>query len=300
MNSSVDSKVLNVSDVIALVGAGRHPEYPTSHVYLWYVKSRRLREIACQASIKSVTQRCNRLVVVLDHSTDVYDTSEGSINNSHSHYEDQPPLLLRSYKTSSNPKGLVCVSKGNGVDCIACLGEVKGSILVETADGKTQITLNAFKKTGVAAMALSIDGSLLAATSEKGTSVCVFSTSSGDRLRELRRGSSTASVYSLSFNHTMKYVALSSDKLTVHVFLVVNDLHSGHNDNDAEGGMTATSTKSLAQIRDIKSPSLCSFDNRANKLHVLAAGGGYRSYDFEEQEMTGVLTVYPSKSSSSY
>ena len=37
-------------------------------------------------------------------------------------------------------------------------------------------------------------------------------------LQELRRGADRAEIYSLSFNNASKYIAVSSDKGTIHIF----------------------------------------------------------------------------------
>lgn len=72
--------------------------------------------------------------------------------------------------------------------------------------------------TPVAALTLSLDGSRLATASEKGTLVRIFDTSSGAKLQELRRGTDPAEIYHIAFNRTCSWLAVTSDKNTVHVF----------------------------------------------------------------------------------
>lgn len=72
--------------------------------------------------------------------------------------------------------------------------------------------------TPVAAIALSLNGSRLATASEKGTLIRVFDTSSGQKLQELRRGTDPAEIYHIAFDRSCAWLAVTSDKNTVHIF----------------------------------------------------------------------------------
>jgi len=50
----------DASEVIALVGANKHPLYPDTHVFLWDVRRRLRKEIICEASVLSIGLRLNR------------------------------------------------------------------------------------------------------------------------------------------------------------------------------------------------------------------------------------------------
>jgi WD40 repeat protein len=63
----------------------------------------------------------------------------------------------------------------------------------------------------LAALALSHDGSKLATASQKGTIVRIFDCATALPLRELRRGSTSASLYCLSFSSMGNRICCSSD-----------------------------------------------------------------------------------------
>jgi hypothetical protein len=65
--------------------------------------------------------------------------------------------------------------------------------------------------TQLAALALAHDGSKLATASQKGTIVRIFDCATALPLRELRRGSTSASLYCLSFNSMGNRICCSSD-----------------------------------------------------------------------------------------
>lgn len=72
--------------------------------------------------------------------------------------------------------------------------------------------------TQVTALALSMNGARLATASEKGTLIRIFETTNGTKLQELRRGTDPADVYHLTFDRKNYWLAVTSDKQTVHVF----------------------------------------------------------------------------------
>jgi len=69
--------------------------------------------------------------------------------------------------------------------------------------------------------ALSFDGKLLATASEKGTLIRIWDTTTGEKTQELRRGADNAEIQSLCFSpKTAKWLAVSSDKGTIHIFKI--------------------------------------------------------------------------------
>jgi WD40 repeat protein len=59
---------------------------------------------------------------------------------------------------------------------------------------------------------------MVATASESGTIIKVFGTDHGQKLFEFRRGTSAALVYSIAFSHDDKYLAVTSDHNTLHVW----------------------------------------------------------------------------------
>jgi len=81
-------------------------------------------------------------------------------------------------------------------------------------------TLIPAHETSLSCFALNFDGTLLATSSEKGTLIRIFDTSTGRNLQEVRRGADRAEIYSLAFNYNSLWLACSSDKGTVHIFSI--------------------------------------------------------------------------------
>lgn len=67
-------------------------------------------------------------------------------------------------------------------------------------------------------MSINQDGRLLATMSERGTIVWVWSLPKGQQLYQFRRGSRKAEITSMSFNLYSSILAVSSARVTIHLF----------------------------------------------------------------------------------
>ena len=75
-------------------------------------------------------------------------------------------------------------------------------------------------ESSLACISFNREGTLICTASDKGTIIRVFTVQKGSLVRELRRGSGDAEIYSLSFSIDSKYLACSSDRGTIHVFIL--------------------------------------------------------------------------------
>ena len=87
---------------------------------------------------------------------------------------------------------------------------------------------NVFKAhdNAIEAMALSKNGDILATASETGTIIRLYKTEDArlsqqiQPFQEVRRGSTNANIHSLIFDNLTQYLACSSDRDTIHIFVV--------------------------------------------------------------------------------
>ncbi|KAH7279977.1 hypothetical protein KP509_37G046000 [Ceratopteris richardii] len=208
----------------AIVGGGTIPRYPPNKVMMWDFIQRRCRgELSFRSPVRGVKLRLDKLVVVLEFKIFVY--------------EFETLNLIFNADTIGNPKGLSAISGASASPFVfACPGLQKGEVRIEwlraTPDKKLtrDTTMVAAHDSHLACIALSFDGRLLATASNKGTLIRIFSTFDGTHLQELRRGAERVEIYSLAFSATAHWLAVSSDKGTVHVFGLSNgyNRHSKH------------------------------------------------------------------------
>ncbi|KAK8959832.1 Autophagy-related protein 18a [Platanthera guangdongensis] len=203
-------------NILALVGGGPQPYYQPNKVMIWDDhQSRCIGELSFRSEVRAVRLRRDRIVVVLDHKIFVYNFADLK--------------LVHQIETVPNPKGLCAVSQQQGSLILVCPGGQKGQVRVEHYGARKTKFIMAHDSR-IACFALSQDGRLIATASTKGTLVRIFSTMDGTLLQEVRRGADRAEIYSLAFSANMQWLAVSSDKGTIHIFnlkinlgLTVND-----------------------------------------------------------------------------
>uniref|UniRef100_A0A1J3D467 Autophagy-related protein 18c n=2 Tax=Noccaea caerulescens TaxID=107243 RepID=A0A1J3D467_NOCCA len=192
------------SNILALVGGGPNSQYPSNKVLIWDDhQSRCISEFAFRSEIRAVKLRRDRIVVVLEHKIYVYNFMD--------------LRLLHQIETQANPRGLCCLSHHTNTSVLACPGLRQGEIRVEHFGLNMVQTINAHDSS-IACMTLTLDGLLLATASTKGTLIRIFNTMDGTRLQEVRRGVDRADIYSIALSPNVQWLAVSSDKGTVHLF----------------------------------------------------------------------------------
>lgn len=188
-------------------------------------QSKCIGEMCFRNEVRAVRLRRDRICVALDHKIYVYNFADLK--------------LLHQIETAANPRGLCCLSPATNNTVLACPGLQKGQVRVELYDKKSTKFVSAHDST-LACISLTSDGEFLATASSRGTLVRVFSTEDGSKLHEvsqfhfflsrltsfrsyrfliqLRRGADRAEIYSIAFSPLADWLAVSSDKGTVHVF----------------------------------------------------------------------------------
>lgn len=190
-------------NILAFVGRGDSAKDFLNKVMIWDDhKNCCLDQFFFRSEVRGVRLRTDRIVIVLEQKIYVYDFVGFK--------------LLHQIETIPNRKGLCAVSQTDDF-VLVCPGLQKGQVRVEHYASKRSKLVLAHDS-GIACFALSHDGRLLATASTKGTLVRIFNTHDGTLLQELRRGSDRAEIYSLSFSSPSQWLAVSSDRGTIHVF----------------------------------------------------------------------------------
>mmetsp|Transcript_33440 Transcript_33440/g.73944 ORF Transcript_33440/g.73944 Transcript_33440/m.73944 type:complete len:382 (+) Transcript_33440:4009-5154(+) len=203
-------------NVIALVGGGPAPKYPPTKVMIWDDhQGKCIGELSFRSQVRAVRLRRDRIVVALEHKVLVYNFADLK--------------LLHQIETLANPRGLVAVSSAAESTVLACPGLHIGQVRIELYDRRQTKFISAHNN-ALSCLSLSLEGKRLATASEKGTLVRVWNTADGQLLQELRRGADPAAIYSLALSRTCDWLAVSSDKGTVHVFALSENVHTGQDE----------------------------------------------------------------------
>ncbi|KAG1338187.1 autophagy-related protein 18c [Cocos nucifera] len=191
-------------NILALVGGGANSQYPPNKVMIWDDhQSRCIGEFSFRSDVRSVKLRRDRIVVVLERKIYVYNFLDLK--------------LLHQIETLSNPKGLCCLSHHPNTSVLACPGLHGGQVRIEHFGLKVTKFISAHDS-HIACLTLTMDGLLLATASVKGTLIRIFNTMDGTRLQEVRRGADRAEIYSIALSPNVQWLAVSSDKGTLHIF----------------------------------------------------------------------------------
>ncbi len=191
------------TNILSLVGGGVNPKYPPNKVIIWDDHQMKcVCELSFKTEVRAVRLRKDRVVVVLNTRIYIYNFCDLK--------------LLDTIDTCPNPNGLCAVSAKDTLIVISP-DKKNGTVKITNYDENTCIDKQAHK-TDIAAITMSQDARIFATASRKGTLVRVFSTTTGELLKELRRGSDRAEIHSIAFDTPCRWLACTSDKGTVHVF----------------------------------------------------------------------------------
>ena len=277
------------SNVLALVGGGRNPRYPPTKVIMWDDKeSRAIAELTFRTNVKALKLRRDMVVVGVDAKIFIYRFSDLVLMDT----------LDASGTSSPELRNIVSVSGAPDRAVVACPGNVKGKVNVcfydpslasstrsNVSPARIKTTSIIAHESSLAVVSLNFEGTRLATASTKGTLIRVFDTGNGDRLFELRRGAERVDIYSISFNAQSDWLAVSSDKGTVHVFSLRSS--GDMNQKSSLSGLSLMlpsyfkSQWSFAQLRVPDYRSICCFGKDMNTVITLCADGSYYRAKFD-------------------
>ncbi|URE25786.1 zinc finger C3HC4 type family protein [Musa troglodytarum] len=284
---------------LALVGEDTNTQFPPNKVMIWDDHQRRCTyELTFRSHVRGVKLRRDLIVVVLENKIYVYNFADLK--------------LVHQIETLSNPKGLCCLSYHSNTLVLTCPGIRQGEVRIEHPFLKMKKFISAHDSQ-IACMTLTLNGLLLATASTKGTLIRIFNTNDGTRLQEVRRGLDRADIYSISFSPNERWLAVSSDKGTVHVFslrvkaaggdastqLVAAQIPGNVKQNAVVSAKTGGNTNSSFHFMKGVLPKCFSSERSSAQFHVpeerchiaafdaqdtvmiLGMDGRYCSYDFD-------------------
>lgn len=193
---------LEKSDIVAVVGGGVSPMWSPNKAVIYSMESDKVvLEIPCLSPIRGVRLTRKDVIIMLDNEVRRF----GLLSR---------PEFKTSYPTAPNPHGLCAVAEGR---IIAFPGQSVGQVQTLNLDNDG-INIIPAHSGALRAIALSPNGRLLATASEQGTIIRVWSTLTGAKVCEFRRGWDPALIYSIAINVTNTMLASTSDKGTLHVY----------------------------------------------------------------------------------
>ena len=210
------AEMLHRTNLVAVIGGGS--TIPQDTVVIWDdYKKRFILEFKCSAPVAAVCLRRDRIVIVLASQIFVYS------------FPTQSPTLLYSSHTIHNPEGVCalssCVERGLLAFPSKLSGKVQLIDITHVPAGVTASPVNLeAHKHDIAYLSINTAGTMLASASIQGTLIRLFNverlSDKPKQIMELRRGSDMAHILCINFSLDSRYLCVSSDKGTVHIFSV--------------------------------------------------------------------------------
>ncbi len=158
-------------NILAIVGGGSHPKYPTNKVMLWDDHQLKcIGELTFKEPVVAVKLRRDKVIVVLEKRIYVYNFSDLQ--------------LIDAIETCSNPQGLCSVSYENEQTVLACPDKEKGRVRVNIYGKEASEISNVLEahNSSLSCLTMNYYGTLLATASEKGTIIRLYNPQTGDLL----------------------------------------------------------------------------------------------------------------------
>lgn len=298
--------VLFTSNIFALVGGGSQPEFPPNKIMIFEDQKKQcIAQLDCPRKVRAVRLHRNSVTAVMDGLITVYNYDLKEID---------------SFETAPNPKGIFALNADTEHTVLAFpspklgtvrlvriqqqqqqasnnktdnskSGESSSSSSATTStggsgSGETVTDIEAHKS-GISQIALSRDGTRLATASETGTLIRIFDTATGQKLKEVRRGSTTAEIFSIAFSDDSNYLCACSDHGTVHLFAVGGEPRAPNRTsalsfvNYVYSSEWVNSEWSIAECKGIRGPAICCFGSSNNIVKVVNGFGELIKIEFD-------------------
>ena len=208
-------EMLYKTNLLALVGGGKNPVYPPNELILWDEKEgKEIGQIKLKTKIINVKLKENRIYIVTKEKIFLFDFN----------------LKLIDAFESKNPLGLISICYKE--DILAYPDKkIEGNIRIKNYDKKMNYFFCAHKSP-LSCIQLNQEGNLMATSSLKGTIVRIYNIINGILVKEVRRGTEGSFINHIAFDPTQKYLAVSSDRKTIHLFFMNNNANLNNNDNN--------------------------------------------------------------------
>ena len=194
---------------IFLVGGGPKSAFPKDEVRIWDDVSKSIiRCMKFSDPVISLKVKIDTIAIGIKKNILIYGFEDSKICDTLYTYEKW--------------NGSMALNTGKECTLLAWPHKEKGVIALKLyKNNKTeQEFIIKLGKTEIVCLSLNVEGTLLAVSTEKGTMIKIYNTFKRELLQELRRGSYRCSVHQLLFHKSNRYLLCSSNKKSVHIFLL--------------------------------------------------------------------------------
>ena len=267
--------ILYNSNIFGIVGSNNNLDYKQSDVIIWDDLNKKIiYKFFIKKKVLNLKFTHDKMFIICQYTIYIFNLENFQ--------------LIDNIKTGSNPKGLIGInySKNKLIIVYPSNEEGKGQLTIKHCYSRKHIYLNPHNNK-VTYISLSFDGLLLATASEDGKKIRIFNTETGEYLEELHRGKEKAEIKYISFNPNNQFIAVSSEKGTIHIWSLAESIkkikesikflgfeEKANNISNDYGTFSITGKEwSFAQVR-LNEQSIFHFSDE-NTLIIITRNGKY-------------------------
>ena len=235
-------EMLNSSNIFCLVGGGSSPKYAQNKLLIWDdSKEKNHIEFRFNYYVKGCKIKKEKLFVITEQEINI--------------------ICLKTFKTLevittiNNPNGIFSCNNSEENYYLAWpfieIGkiEIRDFKNLELDENEDSINKNNSKiiqahDCNINHLQFNNEGNLIATCSESGNNIKIFNVLKGNLIQNLRRGKEKAFIYSIAFSYDSKFLSCSSDRGTVHIFVINNNENNNENVNNNHSENEIENTKS--------------------------------------------------------
>ena len=206
MNGGIGTvEMLYKSNFLALLGGGNSPKFHNNKVVIWDDYEKKvISELKFITPIINIKLKLDLIFVICQKRIFIFDFNS---------YD-----MIEAIDTCDNKRGLIAINSDPDFTVIAfpSLNKTCGIKNFKTKYKKT-FSVN----DNISYMTINKEGKVLATANDKGTLIRIHSCIDGTILKEFKRGMDKVDYIYICFDNETKFMAVSSNKGTIHIFSMV-------------------------------------------------------------------------------
>ena len=204
-------EMLKRTNILALVGGGRNPKFPTNQLIIWDDhQGKIISKLRINENIMSVRLRNDKIIVISRNKFYLF-----NINTL---------VTITIINTFDNPLGIIALSNGDNNKLIAAFPyEAQGSIFIGDFFQKCEkLSVLHAHDSRVVCISINKEGTLMASSSDKGTLIRIYIINDDQKFWEFRRGTKSVEMNCITFDPNNKFIGCSSNVGTIHIFSITS------------------------------------------------------------------------------
>ena len=204
-------QMLYRSNFLAFIGGGQIPKFNKNKVIIWDdFENKIVSELKFTTCVKNVKLKKDKIFIVCEKKIFVFNFDN---------YENIDSFDI------DNKNGIIALNGSPDYTIMAYPlskeEEKNNYIFVKNYNNNNHCTFLA-QDTNISFLSMNFEGNIIASVNEKGTIIRLHNSIDGTLLQEFKRGIEKAEIGCICFNEKSSYMAVSSDRGTIHIWNIEN------------------------------------------------------------------------------